>query len=114
MRFIRSIVQKTRQDRIRNEEMRNRLKIEKLQDVFDGNRIRWFGHVMSMQDTRLPKKIFTLELTGRRSIGRARTRWRDQVKQDLERRGLSWTDVTRKSLWNDREHWRRISNTRPP
>ena len=27
MRFLQSIVQKTRQDRIRNEEMRNRLKI---------------------------------------------------------------------------------------
>ena len=82
--------------------------------VGDGNRIRWFGHVMRMQDTRLPKKIFTLELTGRRPIGRPRTRWRDQVKQDLERRGPSSTDVTSKSLWNDREHWRRISNTRPP
>ena len=55
MRFLRSIVQKTRQDKIRNEEMRNRLKIEKLQDILDGNRIRWFGHVMRMQDTRLPK-----------------------------------------------------------
>ena len=62
-----------------------------MQDVLDGNRIRWFGHVMRMQDTRLPKKIFTLELTGRRPIGRPTTRWRDQVKQDLERRGLSWT-----------------------
>ena len=65
-----------------------------MQDVLDDNRIRWFGHVMRMQDTRLPKKRFTLELTGRRPIGRPRTRWRDQVKQDLERRGLSWTDVT--------------------
>ena len=64
-------------------------------------RIRWFGHVMRKQDTRLPKKLFTLELTGRRPIRRPRTRWRDQVKQDLERRGLSWTDVTSKSLWND-------------
>ena len=42
--------------------MRNRLKIEKLQDVLDGNRITWFGHVMRMQDTGLPKKIFTLKL----------------------------------------------------
>ena len=55
-------------------------------------------HRRRMQDTRLPKKIFTLELTGRRPIGRPRTRWRDQVKQDLERRGLSWTEVTSKSL----------------
>ena len=49
MRFLRSIVQKTRKDRIRNKEMRNRLKIEKLQGVLDGNRIRWFGHVMSLE-----------------------------------------------------------------
>ena len=74
MRFLRSIVQNTRQDRIRNEKMRNRLKIEKLQDVLDDNRIRWFGHVMRMQDATLPKKIFTLELTGRRPIGRPMTR----------------------------------------
>ena len=77
---------------------------EKLQDVLDGNRIRLFGHVMRMQDTRLPKKIFTLELTEMRPIGRPRARWRDQVKEDLERRGLNWKDVTSKSLWNDREH----------
>ena len=41
------------------------------------------------------KKIGSLG--GRRPIGRPRTRWRDQVKQDLERRGLNWTDVTNKS-----------------
>ena len=45
------------------------------------------GHKITQED-------FTLELTGRRPIGRPRIRWRDQVKQDLERRGLSWTDVT--------------------
>ena len=47
--------------------------------------IRWFGHVMRMQDTRLPKKIFTLELTGRRSIGRPGEKGLGEKRPELDR-----------------------------
>ena len=68
---------------------------------------------MGRKERGRPKKILTLELTGRRPMRRPRTRCRHEVKPDMARRGLNWTDVTSKSLWNDREHWRRISYTRP-
>ena len=60
MQFLRSIVQKTRQDRIRNEEMRNTLKIGKLQDVLDGNRNRGSVRYGSPNNVGLNESTFPL------------------------------------------------------
>ena len=39
-----------------------------------GQRISWLGHLESMEENRLPKKIFTQELEGTRRRGRPRER----------------------------------------
>jgi hypothetical protein len=42
---------------------------------------------MHMADERIPKKMLEIKLRGRRTRGRLRTRWMDQVKRDMEKRG---------------------------
>jgi hypothetical protein len=42
-------------------------------------RISWLGHLKRMEEDRMPKKIFTQELEGRKRRGGPRKRWREEV-----------------------------------
>lgn len=58
MRFIRAIRDKTRWNRIRNEELRKRIIIEySLREKAQKTRLQWFGHVKRMKVDRIPRKI---------------------------------------------------------
>ena len=43
----------------------------------------WFGHVQRMPDTRTVKKIFKWKLLTKRSQGKPKYRWEDNIKQDI-------------------------------
>ena len=62
-------------DGVKNDEIRDTLVLEKLQDTLGSNRIKWLGHVMRMSEHRLPKKG-KLEIKGKISIARPRTGWK--------------------------------------
>jgi hypothetical protein len=47
--------------------------------------LRWFGHVRRIDEHRIPKRLLEMKMNGRRPRGRPRTRWKDQVKRDVER-----------------------------
>jgi len=53
-----------------------------------GQRIRWLGHLEGMEEDRMLKKIFTLELKGSRRRGRHRRRWKEEVERDLQVLGV--------------------------
>jgi hypothetical protein len=40
---------------------------------------KWFGHIQRMDTSRIAKRIFQLKPIGRRSLGRPRLRWLDDV-----------------------------------
>jgi hypothetical protein len=42
-----------------------------------GQRISWLGYLERMEEDRVPKKIFTQELEGRRRRKRPRKEWRE-------------------------------------
>jgi hypothetical protein len=52
-----------------------------------------------MADDRMPKKMLEMKLRGRRPRGRLRTRWMDQVKRDMEKRGKKWMQVKQDREW---------------
>jgi hypothetical protein len=55
-----------------------------------------------MEEDRMPKKIFTQEVTRRR--GRPRRGWREEVERDLQVLGVRrWRELVK-----DREKWRGI------
>jgi hypothetical protein len=56
-----------------------------------------------MADERIPKKMLEMKLRGRRPRGRPRTRWMDQVKRDMKKRGKKWTQVKGNRKWEDKE-----------
>lgn len=53
-------------------------------------RLRWAGYVEGMKDGRVPKRLLRTNPDGRRSRGRSKLRWLDDIEQDrktIEMRG---------------------------
>jgi hypothetical protein len=46
------------------------------------NRLRWFGHIQSMEENRNPKRVLYMNLETTRLRGRTRNRWQDEVRED--------------------------------
>ena len=45
-------------------------------------RLGWAGHIMRMEEERIPKKILNGTFNNTRPAGRPRTRWEDVVQRD--------------------------------
>ena len=88
-------------ERLENDDIRRMAGIVKITEVIRVGRLRWFGHVLRMDDEEGVKKAWEEPVRGRRSRGRQRIRWRDKMKDDMERRGLVEEDAF------DRSYWRR-------
>ena len=73
--------------------IRDNRELEKLIDGEDimrfikSTRISWLGHVMRMEDDRMPKTILRGITDGQRRNRRPRTRWLQDVENDLRRMG---------------------------
>jgi hypothetical protein len=60
-------------------------------------------YLETMEEDRMPKKIFTQELEGTRRRGRPRKRWEEEVERDLQVLGVRrWRElVTDRKKWKD-------------
>lgn len=67
--------------------------------------LRWTGHVIRMDDERLPKAILYGELAeGRRSRGGPKKRFKDQLKANMKKCNIPNGQL--EALAHDRSHWR--------
>ena len=63
--------------------------------VIKYRRLRWAGHLATMEEGRSAFKILTGKPTGKRPLGRPRSRWEDNIRMDLEEIGSNagnWVD----------------------
>jgi hypothetical protein len=68
------------------------------------NYISWFGHVQRMSDTRTVKKIFDWKPLTKRSQGRPKYRWEDNIKQDIcQMKIKNWIACVQ-----DRGKWKKV------
>lgn len=113
MRFLRSMIGKTRRDRVRNVDVRKRIDVERLQERAERTRLKWYGHVRRMDENRLPKKYFQMNIEGTRKQGRPRLRWNDQINKDITKRNQNPSLIENQQKFNDRTWWRGFVNSRP-
>jgi hypothetical protein len=71
-----------------NLEMQNMYKSPDIVTEIKVRRLEWLGHVIRMEDTRLPKMVFNAKPEGRRGVGRPRLRWLDDVEVDIKALGI--------------------------
>jgi hypothetical protein len=66
-------------------------------------RVKWLGHIQRMDTSRIAKRIFEWKPIGRRSLGRPRLRWLDDVCDYLKMLKVrNWKELaTDRKAWND-------------
>jgi hypothetical protein len=72
-------------------------------------RMRWAGHVALMLEKRNAYRLLVGKPEGKRSLGRPRRRWVDNIRMDLVEVGCG--DVDWIGLAQDRDRWRALVNS---
>jgi hypothetical protein len=86
-----------------NEELDKLIEHKNIVSYIKAQRLRWFGNVQRMPDTRTVKKIFKWNPLTKRSQGRPKYRGDDNVKQDIcQMKIKNWiTCVQDRGKWKD-------------
>ncbi len=104
-RALRSILGVKWQDKITNLEILDRADCTSIEAILIKTQLRWVGHVIRMDDKRMPKRLLYSELVhGKRGRGRPRKRFKDTIKTNLQ-----WCDIKPNELERDAENrpfWR--------
>jgi len=103
MSCLRRIAEVARLDRVKNEDIRNSLKIRRDIEKVELRRIYYFGHVARMDQNRLPNISMHGRVNGTRTRGRPRKRWIDTIK-NCEERGMTVVEAQLVAL--ERHTWR--------
>lgn len=67
-------------------------------------RLRWAGHVHRLHSERLVRLVWEETPTGKRSLGRPRMRWRDNIQADLRKMNIPFDP----RLMEDRTNWKKV------
>ena len=91
-------------DRLTTAELAGRFgMVESIGDLLTQWRLRWLGHVARMSDVRHPKRLLFGWFPQKRPAHGAKLRWRDKVRQDLKKCGItesSWyTEAQDRAKW---------------
>jgi hypothetical protein len=108
MKVLRLIKGVTKRDRLTNVFIRDQLHITSLLEEIERSKLRWFGHVKRMEESRSARRFMEWEPGGRRPVGRPRKRWADGIKDSLRKRGMSLEEVDRTRSYDDRSNWRAV------
>jgi len=85
MRMIRWICGHTRLDRIRNEVIRDKIRVASIEDKISDARLRWFGHIRRMPRDAPVRRCETIECPNyRRSRGRPKKSWSKVIRYNLK------------------------------
>ena len=66
-----------------NKEIYDLFNEPKISTLVKLKRLQWAGHVQRMDEERIPNRVMTGVMFGRRPVGKARKRWMDSVKEDI-------------------------------
>jgi hypothetical protein len=80
MRYLRSVVRKTRRNRMKNNAIRIGMNTQPLLARIKYFQLRWFGHIHRMQEGRYPTQALEARSEGRRPKGRRRVVWVDNIQ----------------------------------
>ena len=105
MRCLRRILGVTWKHRIPNTEILQKTASASISNILHRSHLRWLGHVIRMNDSRLPKQLLYGELSrGTRSVGRPVKRYKDTTQQVLRACSINPKDLEMTA--SDRNVWR--------
>ena len=114
-RVLRTVFGPTRDEvtgewrKLHNEEFSDLYSLPNIVRVVKSRRMRWAGHVALMEEGRGVHRVLVGKPEGKRSLGRPRRRWEDNIKTDLQEVGRGCEDWM--ELVQDRDRWRALVST---
>ena len=63
------------------------------------NGVRWYGHVLRMDDGHVLSKALEFEVKGKRKRGQLRKTWKMQVEKESRSVGLKKEDALNRARW---------------
>ncbi|KAK9756043.1 hypothetical protein RND81_01G069300 [Saponaria officinalis] len=105
MRMLRWMCGHTRKDRLRNEIIREKVKVAPIEDKMMENRLRWFGHVRRRPMEAPVRRLETWD-TERvpKGKGRPKLTWSRVIERDMRFLGLDERMVTERAQWRKMIH----------
>ncbi|XP_070020690.1 uncharacterized protein [Nicotiana sylvestris] len=90
----------TRMDKIRNDDIREKVHVAPIDDKMREARLRWFRHVQRRSPDAPVRRCKRLVVEGtRRGRGRPKKYWREVIRQDMARLQISEDMTLDRKLW---------------
>ena len=67
-----------------NEELTRLIGNKNIINYIKAQRSAWFGHVRRMSDDRIARKVYECTPMSKRSLGRPKNRWEDDITNDVK------------------------------
>ena len=96
LRWVRG---KTRLDHIRNEDIRKEADVKPVETFLENKRLTWFGRCLRRERNHICAKSLRLDVSGRRSRGRAKERWRYNIQGDMKKYQLTEDMAQYRKYW---------------
>ena len=104
---IRRILNINWEMRVSDVEILERSKCTSIESLIYKSKLRWVGHILRMEDERIPKKLLYGELTtGKRPAHKPKKRYKDDIKHTLKQCNISLDNWENIAL--DRLAWRKL------
>jgi hypothetical protein len=95
--------------KVHNDELHSLYASHNILRVIKSRMMRWAGHVALMEKARGVYRVLVGRFEGKRSLGRPRRRWKDNIKMDLREIGIDAANWIR--LAQHRVQWQASVNT---
>ncbi|XP_070007264.1 uncharacterized protein [Nicotiana sylvestris] len=100
MRMLRWMCGHTRMDKIRNEDIREKVGVAPMEDKMREVRLRWFGHIQRRSTDAPVRRCERLAVVGtRRGRGRPKKYWGEVIRQDMARLRITEDMALDRELW---------------
>ncbi|KAL6579835.1 hypothetical protein OROMI_007859 [Orobanche minor] len=103
MRMLRWMCGHTKKDRLRNEVIREKVRVASIEDKMMENRLRWFGHVRRRP---VDAPVRRLESWGTSNIvkgrGRPKKTWIKLIENDMRFLGIGESMAMERQIWRER------------
>mgnify|MGYP000580765113 CR=1 FL=1 len=101
--FWRRSARKSRRDKIKNVEIKQIMNVEKdIVEVINGKRLQRYGHILKMNDGKLPKEVMRWTPEGTNRKGRPNENWMEGMRRCMGLKELQDVDALNREQWREK------------